>query len=130
MLLVGNHDVDGSLWTAVQSGSTKWKEFVFNPSKRAIVATEADGKTTVSVHYPTDQAMTQFEDHAPHEEPRNFDSKGTGGFSWDVGDRLVPADPPADRVLDLPDEPDAGRRVQGDELRQVAREADGAGLAT
>ena len=50
------------LWTAIQSGSTKFQEVEFNPSKRAITATEADGKTTVSVHYPTDQSATQFED--------------------------------------------------------------------
>ena len=47
----------------------------------------------------------------------------------DGADRVVPAVPAADRLLDLPDEPGAGRRLEGDELRQVAREADGAGLA-
>ena len=69
------------LWSAVQSGSTKWQEFVFNPSKRAITATEADGKTTVSVHYPTDQSATQFE-NLLRAKSLDFDSKGTGGFSW------------------------------------------------
>ena len=37
---------------------------------------------------------------------------------------LHPPLPPLLRLLDLPDEPDAGRRLAGDELRQVAREAD------
>ena len=41
----------------------------------------------------------------------------------------LPADPAADRLLDLPDEPDAGRRLEGDELRQEPREADVARLA-
>ena len=58
-----------------------------------------------------------------------FDSKGTGGFSWVLARRVVPAVPAADRLLDLPDEPGAGRRLEGDELRQVAREADDARLA-
>ncbi len=69
------------LWTAIQSGSTKFQEVEFNPSKRAITATEADGKTTVSVHYPTDQSATQFEDMLRTKSVK-FDSKGTGGFSW------------------------------------------------
>src|SRR4029078_6049134 len=43
--------------------------------------------------------------------------------------RRRPALLAADWVLDLPDEPGAGRRLEGDELRQVAREADGARLA-
>ena len=34
-----------------------------------------------------------------------------------------------DRLLDLPDEPGPGRRLEGDELRQVARETDDARLA-
>src|SRR5205807_5111364 len=54
------------------------------------------------------------------------------------GDRLVAVvvDPDlaaavraAVRVLDLPDEPGPGRRLEGDVVRQVAREADDAGLA-
>ena len=35
------------------------------------------------------------------------------------------AHPPHGGLLHLPDEPDAGRREQGDELRQVAGQADG-----
>jgi cell division protease FtsH len=69
------------LWGAVQNGTTKFEEIVFNPSKRSITATEADGKTTVSVHYPTDQSATQFETLLRGKEIK-FDSKGTGGFSW------------------------------------------------
>ena len=42
--------------------------------------------------------------------------------------RLPPVRPP-DRLLDLPDEPDAGRRLEGDELRQEPRQADVARLA-
>jgi ATP-dependent Zn protease len=40
-----------------------------------------------------------------------------------VAAHLHPALPPLLRFLDLPDEPDAGRRLARDELRQVARQA-------
>ena len=39
------------------------------------------------------------------------------------------ADPAADRLLDLPDEPGAGRRLEGDELRQEPCQTDVARLA-
>src|SRR5581483_2426110 len=55
--------------------------------------------------------------------------EGNGRLLVDGADRLVPAVPAPDRLLDLPDEPGAGGRLEGDELRQIAREADGAGLA-
>src|SRR4029453_9386204 len=43
-------------------------------------------------------------------------------------DRASAVRPPL-RLLDFPDEPGPGRWLEGDELRQVAREADDAGLA-
>ena len=46
-----------------------------------------------------------------------------------VDPHVAPAVRAPVRLLDLPDEPGAGRRLEGDELRQVAREAHGAGLA-
>jgi cell division protease FtsH len=69
------------LQNAIEAGSPKFKEVVFNPSKRSITATEADGKTTVTVHYPSDQSALQFQNVL---EAHNvtFDSKGVGGFSF------------------------------------------------
>ena len=99
----------------------------FNPSKRAITVKLVGGKTA-TVHYASDQAQLQFQELLQKYNVK-FDSKGTGGFSWASLLVFVLAVRAADRVLDLPDEPDAGRRVEGDELRQVAREADGAGFA-
>ena len=101
-----------------------------------VSSTRASGRSPSSwtaarpatVHYASDQAQLQFQNLLQKNNVK-FDSKGTGGFSWVRAARLVPAVPAADRVLDLPDEPDAGRRLEGDELRQVAREAHGAGLA-
>ena len=49
------------LQQAIKKGEPPFKLVVFNPSKRSLTATEADGKTTVTVHYPTDQSATQFQ---------------------------------------------------------------------
>ena len=69
------------LQDAIRSGKPQFKLVVFNPSKRSITATESDGKTTVTVHYPSDQSATQFQDLLTLHKV-NFDSKGVGGFSW------------------------------------------------
>ncbi|TML82814.1 MAG: cell division protein FtsH, partial [Actinobacteria bacterium] len=64
--------------TEVQGDNVKSAEF--SPSKRSISFTENNGAKG-TVHYPADQAVPQLttlmEDHGV-----NFDSKGTGGFSW------------------------------------------------
>jgi cell division protease FtsH len=53
---------------------------VFNPSKRSITLTlSSDKKATV--HYASDQAQLQFQDLL-QKQGVNWDSKGTGGFSW------------------------------------------------
>ena len=114
--------------TRSRVGKPKFEDVVFNPSKRSITATEKDGKTTVTVHYPSDQSALEFQ-NLLDKSRRHVRLEGRRRLLVDLGDRLVPADPAPDRLLDLPDEPDAGRRLEGDELRQVAREADGAGLA-
>ena len=69
------------LQDAVRSGKPQFKLVVFNPGKRSITATQSDGKTTVTVHYPSDQSATQFQDLLTLHKV-NFDSKGVGGFSW------------------------------------------------
>ncbi len=69
------------LQQAIKKGDPQFKLVVFNPGKRALTATEADGKTTVTVHYPTDQSATQFQNLLSLKKI-NFDSKGVGGFSW------------------------------------------------
>jgi len=55
--------------------------FVFNPSKRSITLKDASGKTTETVHYPSDQSALQFQDLL-QKKHLTFDSKGVGGFSW------------------------------------------------
>jgi cell division protease FtsH len=69
------------LQDAVEAGKPRFKLVVFDPSKRSITATEEDGKTTVSVHYPTDQSAFQFQNLLTLHKV-DFDSKGPGGFSW------------------------------------------------
>ena len=78
-----NHAAPGiqtysQLQQAVKKGQPKFKEVVFNPGKRSITATESDGKTTVSVHYPSDQSAFAFE-KLLDEHSVTYDSKGTGG---------------------------------------------------
>jgi cell division protease FtsH len=68
------------LISAVKAGTPAFSDVEFNPSKRSITATQADG-TTVTVHYPTDQSATNFQNLLEAHSVK-FDSKGTGGFSW------------------------------------------------
>jgi cell division protease FtsH len=65
---------------AVQAEPQQFTEVVFNPAKRAITATEAGGRK-VTVHYPSDQSQVAFQ-QVLQKKGVNFDSKGTGGFSW------------------------------------------------
>jgi cell division protease FtsH len=79
------HSVPGiktysQLQDAIKVGKPKFEDVVFNPGKRSITATELDGKTSVTVHYPSDQSALEFQNLlAAHNV--TFDSKGTGGFS-------------------------------------------------
>ncbi|HEV2593568.1 MAG TPA: ATP-dependent zinc metalloprotease FtsH, partial [Gaiellaceae bacterium] len=68
------------LIAAVQQQTTQFSDVVFNPAKRSITATELDGKK-VTVHYPSDQSQVAFQTILQQQHV-NFDSKGTGGFSW------------------------------------------------
>ena len=54
---------------------------LFNPSKRAITATRADGKVKQTVHYPSDQSALEFQ-NVLEKAGVKYDSKGVGGFSW------------------------------------------------
>jgi cell division protease FtsH len=59
-----------------------FEDVVFNPSKRAITATQNDSShTKTTVHYPSDQSALQFQNLLDKYHV-NYDSKGTGGFSW------------------------------------------------
>jgi cell division protease FtsH len=66
---------------AVKTGKPAFDQMEFNPGKRSVTATEADGKTTVTVHYATDALATQLADRLQANGIK-YDSKGTGGFSW------------------------------------------------
>ena len=80
-----SHSVPGiktysQLQNAIKAGKPKFEDVVFNPGKRSITATEADGKTAVTVHYPSDQSALEFQNLLSAHNV-TFDSKGTGGFS-------------------------------------------------
>ena len=66
---------------AVQQGQPKFSLVEFNPNKRSITATEQGNGDKVTVHYPSDQSQVQFQTLLEKNNV-NFDSKGTGGFSW------------------------------------------------
>jgi cell division protease FtsH len=68
------------LQTAIRQDPGSFQEVVFNPSKRAITATQTDN-TKITVHYPSDQSALQFQNLLDRYHV-NYDSKGTGGFSW------------------------------------------------
>src|SRR4029453_6563937 len=62
-------------------------------------------------------------------QQRRVRLEGDGLVALVVDPDVAAAVRPALRLLDLPDEPGAGRRLESDVLRQVAREADDTGLA-
>jgi cell division protease FtsH len=70
----------------VRETPDKFVQILFDPNKRAIVATmkpEEDGakERKVTVHYPSDQSQLQFQ-RLLEAKKVTYDSKGTGGFSW------------------------------------------------
>ncbi len=70
----------------VRATPNKFEEILFDPNKRAIIATlkaekESDKPVKVTVHYPSDQSQLQFQRLLELKHVK-FDSKGTGGFSW------------------------------------------------
>ncbi len=70
------------LRTQVLNQPASIKSIEFAPSKRAITATYNDAEnTTATVHYPTDQSELDFEQLLQKQKVQ-YDSKGTGGFSW------------------------------------------------
>ena len=79
------HTVKGvtysGLQTQIKDNPGQFKKVLFNPSKRAIVATyNKTPTTTVTVHYPSDQSALEFQ-KLLNTYKVNYDSKGTGGFS-------------------------------------------------
>jgi cell division protease FtsH len=67
----------------VKHGTTpRLYEVVFDPSKRAIIATVGTKNgPTATVHYPSDQSALEFQNLLQAHNV-SFDSKGVGGFSW------------------------------------------------
>ncbi len=66
----------------IQANPGDYSEVVFSPAKRSATAKLNDkNKTTITVHYPSDQSQLQFEDLLDQKHVV-YDSKGTGGFSW------------------------------------------------
>ena len=97
------------------------------PTRNEIKATLVGGDK-FKVNYPSDQSAFAVEQVLAGENVR-YDSKGRGLVVVERLLILAPSVRAPDRLLDLPDEPGPGRRLEGDELRQVAREADDARLA-
>ena len=70
----------------IETNPDSIKEAVFNPNKRELTLTLADGKTRVNVHYPSDQSVPalerKLEDAQKVNSDLHFDSKGTGSSAW------------------------------------------------
>jgi cell division protease FtsH len=64
----------------VKTDPQSFREVVFSPGKKEIVAQLMDGKKW-TVHYPSDQSQVDFE-KLLQQKGVVYDSKGTGGFSW------------------------------------------------
>jgi cell division protease FtsH len=76
------------LQTEVRDHPGTFQEINIDPNKHSIVATKVEkgengeNKTAkVTVHYPSDQSLLQFE-RLLESKKVTYDSKGTGGFSW------------------------------------------------
>ena len=96
----------------------------FNPKKQQITATPSnEDDPKVKVNYPTPQSQIEFQNLLQRRRRRvRLEGHRLVGV---VGPpRHVPAARAADPLLALHHEPDAGRRLEGDELREEPREAD------
>ena len=100
----------------------------FNPSKQELDVTLTRAARRSSSTTRATSRRPQIES-ADAEAQRQVRLEGRRLVAVVVDPHVAAAVRPAVRLLDLPDEPGAGRRLEGDELRQVAREADDAGLA-
>jgi cell division protease FtsH len=74
------------LQSEIRTAPNTFDEIVFDPNKRAIVATMKSDKDSgkqvkVTVHYPSDQSQLEFQNLLDQNHVK-YDSKGTGGFSW------------------------------------------------
>ena len=108
-------ETTSSAISLVQTDPGSISQVVFNPNKHQAQFQLQDG-TKFSVYYASDQPQADLQKLLV-ENSVAFDSKGIGTSAW--WSILIESAPVrvAVRLLDLPDEPDAGRRFEGDELR-------------
>ena len=102
-------------------------EVKFNPNRQSISADArlgAEGEGQLP-----DAAVADPVPERPHGEQRQVRLQGHRHLDVGRAPHRAAPDPAPRRLLDLPHEPDAGRRLEGDELRQEPREADVARLA-
>ena len=111
----------------VENNPESIDKLVIDPNKQR-ASTELKSGEKFNVNYPSDQSLLTLETQLK-EKGVTYDSKGRGGSPVVDDSDLAAAVRAPVRLLDLPHEPGAGRRVEGDELRQVAGEADDARLA-
>ena len=113
------------LQTQTKNGGVE--SVVFDPRRQQIKATLTGGDQ-VKLNYPSPQSQVEFERLLQVRE-RQVRLEGNRHEHL-VGAGLdPPADPAPPRLLDLHDESDAGRGLEGDELREEPRQTDVAGLA-
>ena len=74
------YDVQQKIEACQPAGPCGIQDVVFNPNKRQLKVTLADGKKAY-VHYPSDQSAPELE-QSMQEHGVNYDSKGTGSSPW------------------------------------------------
>ena len=109
-----------------QIESKQIDQVTVNTKDNTLDVKQTDGKN-YSTGYPDNYEQPLVNDLTA--KRRQDRGQGQGRLEPALAAHLHPSLPPLLRLLDLPDEPDARRRLAGDELRQVAGQADVGGRA-
>jgi cell division protease FtsH len=76
----------GDVVQLIQSSPQEIKQAVFSPGKHELTLTKSDGKTKITVHYPSDQVTPFLNTQLLAAQKQNpgleIDSKGTGSSAW------------------------------------------------
>jgi cell division protease FtsH len=76
----------GDVVNLIQKEPSSIQKAVFNPGKHELTITRSDGKTKITVHYPSDQVTPFLNSQLLAAQKQNpsleVDSKGTGGSPW------------------------------------------------
>src|SRR5437764_7820249 len=76
----------GDVVQLIEGSPASIKQAVFSPGKHELTITKSDGKTKITVHYPSDQGTPFLNAQLLAAQKQNpsleIDSKGTGSSAW------------------------------------------------